>query len=128
MKNIFFLLLSVIAMSMFTFASCENENDEPQPQTIESGYDTFRYEVKCNVNSFMVWYLDSTKTFTDTAINGNTNWVYEFRVEKPYTAVLLSLNGGDECTIYMNGEPLNIVPKYNGQLDILIKGSLYPYE
>lgn len=134
MKNIFILLISVIAMSMFTFASCENENDEPQPQ--ETGYDTFRYEVTGR-GKFPIYFMDSTKTQRMLQIEDGdgiwntldtTYWSYEFRVEKPYTAVVLSLHGGDDCMIYMNGEPLDIVPTSDGQLVKIIKGSLYPNE
>jgi hypothetical protein len=130
MKNIFILLLSVITMSMFTFASCEG--DEPQPQ--ETGFDTFRYEVTGS-GDFVIYYKDSVGSIKtalcsdgdgDYLTQGVTNWVYEWKEAKPYTFVQVSLSGGDECKIYMNGELLDIVPNGNGQLIKTIKGSLFP--
>jgi hypothetical protein len=137
MKNIFFLLLSVIAMSMFT--SCEKDEPTLKSETIdttERAFDTFKYEAT-GIGLVNITYMDSTNTLQTVQIGQKNStdsvyWSYEFTTDKPYEGQLLSIQSNDwlysskihKCKIYMNGELLNITPKANGQYLYMVYGEL----
>lgn len=115
MKNIFFLLLSVITMSMFT--SCEKDEPTLKSETIVRECDTFKYEVITQSTWTTITITDSLRNHTQYKLTTPQTWVYEWTLEKPYefgyvnTFIKGADNKATETTdstitvrIYKNGE------------------------